>query len=192
MRRALRARAAQGAVLFDVGSFEALETAGAVPNVGLVEGSPFHVELHLSLPVAFAFDAPGAELIFRPFTPPGLELVDVSGSGFWDVNIEYIVKDAGAFGQEAPPGTAPAAFVPLVAIGAFMAAHWVGILLATIGISLSLGFLINAIRGRGFTDGLVPDVFGDAKDLIVIGIAAFVGFQLFNASKGRRARNRSG
>ncbi len=102
--------------------------------------------------------------------PEGLELIDVRGVGSNTVVIDAQIVDLAASQQQ----TASLAFPPaLIAIGSFMAAHWVGISLAGIGLFILLGPLINSVTGR--TDfASLGDVAGLAK-WAAIGLIALVG-----------------
>ncbi|MBU2556128.1 MAG: hypothetical protein KKF98_16885 [Bacteroidetes bacterium] len=72
---------------------------------------------------AWAFDAPGAELVFRPFVPDGLNLVDV-----WGESGKGIVE------MEADPAW-------LLAILAFIKAHWLAIIIAGFVLTVIVSFI---------------------------------------------------
>lgn len=90
-----------------------------VGEMHLSKGSRIKVVMDLKLPLGWAFDAAGAEQIFKPFAPDGTSVVDVYGEG-----------SQGIVELEADP-------VWLVALLAFIEAHWVEILIA--------GFVLTAI-----------------------------------------------
>ncbi len=90
-----------------------------IADLNLQKGDRMRVEMDLKVPVGFLFDAAGAELLFKPVVPDGMDLVDVWGEG----SKAYVEL-------EADP-------VFLVAALAFIKAHWVGIVIA--------GFLLAAL-----------------------------------------------
>ncbi len=96
---------AQGVNLWDLKS--------TVGELELPKGSQLRIEMDLKLPLGWAFDAAGAEFIFEPFTPAGMELVDVYGEG-----------SRGIVEMEADPAW-------LLAVLAFIKLHWVSILIAS-------------------------------------------------------------
>ncbi len=148
-------------------------------NVDLVPGSIFEIELDLNLPVGPAFDLAGAELVFEPVTPPGLILLDVRGEGFSSAVIRYQVATPSAYGN------GPDVFIAAGALGAYLVANWLILSLASMGIFITLGSLIDKIRGKG--DGSVlSSVLGFLKNpLTIFGITAGVG-ALFLVNSSRR------
>lgn len=90
-----------------------------VGELELPKGSRIKVVMDLKLPLGWAFDIAGAELIFKPFTPEGTTLVDVYGEG-----------SQGIVELEADPAW-------LILALAFIKAHWLAITIA--------GFLLTAI-----------------------------------------------
>lgn len=90
-----------------------------IGELELPKGSKIKVVMNLILPLGWAFDTAGAELIFKPFTPEGATLVDVYGEG-----------SHGIVEMKADP-------VWLVAALAFIKAHWIAITIA--------GFVLTAI-----------------------------------------------
>lgn len=98
-------------------SFSELELL--VADMELPKGTKMKVVMDLTVPVGFLFDVAGAELIFQPFVPEGMELVDVYGEG-----------SQGIVDMEADPAW-------LVAVWAFMKAHWLAIVIG--------GFILAAI-----------------------------------------------
>lgn len=102
---------AQGINIWDLES--------TVGELHLPKGSRLQVVIDLKLPLGWAFDMAGAELIFRPFTPDGMTLIDVYGEG-----------SQGIVEMEADPAW-------LLAVLAFIQAHWLAITIA--------GFVLTAI-----------------------------------------------
>lgn len=90
-----------------------------VGELELPKGSRIKVVMDLKLPLGWAFDIAGAELIFKPFTPEGVTLIDVYGEG-----------SQGIVELEADPAW-------LIPVLAFIKAHWLAITIA--------GFLLTAI-----------------------------------------------
>ncbi|MBA7466247.1 hypothetical protein ES707_01424 [subsurface metagenome] len=111
----------------EAGSFEELE--GIMPDLDVPKGGRIRIIMELNQPVAPAFDLAGAEWLFGGIMPEGLDLIDIHGEGWTTVVIE----------GEADP-------VRLAAIPAFLVAHWLGLSLAAIGITATLGFLLLAIK----------------------------------------------
>lgn len=90
-----------------------------IGELHLPKGSEMRVEINLTMPVGWAFDIAGAELVFQPFIPAGMDLVDVYGEG-----------SKGYIDMEADPAW-------LLAALAFIRAHWLAITIA--------GFVLTAI-----------------------------------------------
>lgn len=90
-----------------------------VGELKLYKGSRLKVIMDLKLPLGWAFDVAGMELIFQPFVPEGMILVDVYGEG-----------SQGIVEMEADPAW-------LLAALAFIKVHWIAITIA--------GLLLTAI-----------------------------------------------
>lgn len=109
-----------------------IESLEQIKNISLPVGSK--VRAKIESPVAWLFDMAGAELAFRPFTPDGLELIDVyaeGGAGY----VDYDVIGSGV--SSISGGGISAIGVVLTGILAFIRAHWVAITIA--------GFLLTSI-----------------------------------------------
>lgn len=183
----VRRSASQGQALqtlFNVGSFGDLSTVSFPEGTTLKTGSPFNIEMDIKFFLAKAFDVAGAELVFKPFIPAGLRLVDVHSSGFSTVVVEMVVEDVAGLGQKdsAKMGLAPL----LLGIVAFIGAHWVGLSLATIGVAFGLGFLVNAIRGKGVLGN--GGGLGDIKDIATIGLLLVGGVLLLGVVNSARGK----
>ena len=89
----------------------------AIADMELQKGD--RLKIIMNTPAPWLFDVAGAEHIFKPFMPPGMDLVDVWGEG-----------NQGIVEMEADPAW-------LVAVLLFMKAHWFSIIIA--------GFLLTAI-----------------------------------------------
>ena len=127
---AMFAQADRFRTVFEAPSFEALRDVD-IPDGVVGKDEPFIIELDLNQPVARAFDLFGAEFLFRNAMPEGLDLVDIHSAGPSRVVIETVGDP-----------------IPFFLIGAFLARHWVFLFLGAIGLSISLGFLIAAVRGK--------------------------------------------
>lgn len=108
-----------------------IETLGEdlVEDFELPEGTPVRIVMELNFPLGYAFSLPGAELIFRPFMPEGVRLIDVHGDGWWRAVVEGEIE-----------GTWVGAIL------AFIKLHWLAVSLITIGIIWGMAELIKAIR----------------------------------------------
>lgn len=102
---------AQGTNIWDLES--------TIGDLNLQKGARVRVIMDLNLPLGWTFDVAGAELLFEPFTPDGMSLLDVYGEG-----------NTGIVEMEADP-------VWLLALLAFIKAHWIAITIA--------GFIITTI-----------------------------------------------
>jgi len=97
------------------------ELTSTVGELKLPKGSK--VRVIMDTWAAWAFDAPGAELVFSPFIPDGLNLVDVWGEG-----------GKGIVEMEADPAW-------LLAILAFIKAHWLAIIIAGFVLTVIVSFI---------------------------------------------------
>jgi len=138
-------------------------------DVELPKGTPIRVVMELSQPVAFAFNMAGAEAIFRPAMPDGMELVDVHSAGLSTVVVEMRAD--------------PAWLLPLVA---FVAVRWVGLSLAAIGLMVALGFLIAVVKVEA-PEELFEALAAPKKwiALALIAVAAIVGLRALGKARGR-------
>ncbi|MBT9133026.1 MAG: hypothetical protein DDT33_01557 [Firmicutes bacterium] len=139
-----------------------LETLEVVRQRRLAKGTRvrFHMTVRtpLGLPMARAFDLPGAEPIFRRVMPEGLELVDVHSPD----NHEQVVIDARVTSNP---------IVTTTAILLFVKANWLKLSLVTIGIVFALGALITAIR---IDAEMIPYVWGITLVAIVLIAVVFI------------------
>ena len=117
------------------------------------------------MPVARAFDLAGAEWIFRYNMPEGLDLVDVHSDGDSKVVIE----------AEADP-------VWLLAIPAFIKAHWIAISLLSIGIMIGLSALVRSVSVL-----VKSPVTQDWKMIMMIGGAVALAY-ILTRPKGNTRR----
>jgi len=93
------------------------ELRQTVGDMELPKGT--RMKVVMDTPVAWAFDIAGAEWVFQPYIPEGMTLIDVYGEG-----------GQGIVDMEADPAW-------LVAVLAFIKAHWLAIIIA--------GFVLTAI-----------------------------------------------
>ncbi len=133
---------AQGTSLFDLES--------TIGQMELTKGTKIRVVMDTWAP--WAFDMGGAELIFKPFIPDGVDLIDVYGEG-----------GQGIVEVEADP-------IWLVAMVAFIKAHWVAITIA--------GFILAAIISLITVMVKVPAVAAIPIMLIVGAALGVIGLTL--------------
>lgn len=131
-----------------------------VADVELGKGTPIRFEMTLNTPVAHLFDLAGAELIFKPQMPEGLDLLDVYSPD----NQYQVVIDC-----EADP-------VHLLAIVAFVKAHWLAISLISIGIVFALGFLVTAIKIKAEVAWVIP-MWLTITVVVVCALVAYLAYK---------------
>ena len=169
--RAARLSSPELATAVQAPSLGALASAKPA-NVQLRNGDPFILELQLRIPLGFAFNAPFVERLFR--APPGMRVADVSSSSSTTARVKMVVTDAGAvnMGQGA---VATMGLFPLAAVGAFIAAHWVGIVLAGVALAVLVGSVTGKVPAGAIVKGAAKAL--DNTVLIVAGVAliALVG-----------------
>jgi hypothetical protein len=162
----LNARVGQLATLFTTSSLANLRNLD-VGNVTLQPGSRFEIEMTLRAPVGRLFNVAGAESLFRRNMPDSLDLVDVRSRSDNKVTIETRVRDV--------PGEAQMGIAPLlIGMLGFIASKWVLISLLTIGVALSLGFLVSAVTGRGVP--VVDQITKATAGFSNLGVIALIGF----------------
>lgn len=132
-----------------------------VADMQLTKGTKMRVVMDLKLPVGWAFDVAGAELLFKPFVPDGMKLLDVYGEG-----------NQGIVEMEADP-----AF--LLAVLGFIKAHWLAITIAGVVLAVLVSFIVVMIK--------VPPVLQPPIWLLVGAAVAILGLTLIRA-KGSTAR----
>jgi len=122
---------------------DSIETLGddVIEDMELPKGTRVRVTMDLILPVGYFFNLPGAEYIFRPFMPEGVELIDVHSNGAWGAIVEGVVDPAW-----------------LLAVLGFIKVHWLAISLITIGITFALSELIKSIRFNGDVPSLAANI----------------------------------
>ena len=128
---------AQGTSIFDLES--------TIGQMELIKGTKVRVVMDTW--ASWAFDVAGAELVFQPFVPEGLDLIDVYGE-----------SGQGIIDMEADPAW-------LLAVVAFIKAHWIAITIA--------GFLLAAIISLITVMVKVPTI-AQIPVVLVIGIAVGV------------------
>ncbi|MBA7644268.1 hypothetical protein ES703_52010 [subsurface metagenome] len=99
-----------------------------VGEMELPKGSKLLVVMDLKLPLGFLFDIAGAELLFKPFVPDGMDLIDVYGEG-----------SQGFVEMEADPAW-------LLAVLAFVKAHWLAITIATFVLAAIIAAIIVLVK----------------------------------------------
>ena len=111
---------AQGVNIWDLQS--------TVGEMELPKGSKVKVVMDLKLPLGWFFDAAGAEWIFKPFIPDGMELIDVYGEG-----------NQGIVEMEADPAW-------LLAILAFIKANWLTLIIAGVFLTAIIASIIILVK----------------------------------------------
>lgn len=99
-----------------------------IADMELTKGTKIKVVMDLKWPVAWAFDVAGAELIFKPFIPDGVDLIDVYGEG-----------NKGIVDMEADP-------IWLGAFVLFIKTHWLAIAIALFTLGILISFITIAIK----------------------------------------------
>lgn len=99
------------------------ELQQTVADMELPKGTRMKVVMDLKMPLGWAFDMAGAELAFKPFVPTGMKLIDVYGEG-----------SQGIVEMEADPAW-------LVAVLAFIKAHWLAIIIAGFVLTVIIAFI---------------------------------------------------
>jgi len=97
-----------------------------VADMELPKGAKIKVVMDTWMP--WLFDVAGAELLFKPFVPEGVDLIDVYGE-----------DSQGIVDMEADPAW-------LVAVVAFMKAHWLAITIAGIALTALISFITVMIK----------------------------------------------
>ena len=131
-----------------------------VPNFDLPSGTPVKFTMSLNMPVAFLFDAAGVDSLFS--LPEGLNMVDVHGEG-WST----VVVDAKA--------NSPT----LAAVLAWVAAHWVAILIG----GFILWALVSLIKMTAYIAEMIPV---DWLKWAVLGAALYFGYQAISGGRTKK------
>ena len=126
-----------------------------VNEMELPKGTKVKVTMETWAP--WAFDIAGAELIFQPFVPDGLDLIDVYGEG-----------NQGIVDLEADPAW-------LVATLAFIKAHWLAITLSGLALATLITYIIVMIN--------VPAIAQIPVTLLVGAAVGIVGITLLAARR---------
>ncbi len=186
----------QQTAAFVAPSLQALASVG-VPALSLAPGDTLTVQMDIKKTFnlllgpspASLFNLAGAEKIFAKVAPPGMVVTDVHGLGRQTVVVEMKVTASasqGGVGWSDTKGIADMGILPaLPVIVAFIAAHWVGLSLAAIGIFLTLGILMGQVRGLLGKGG--GDFFGDFKDILKLGAVILGGFVVLKVLDRRKA-----
>lgn len=144
-----------------VAESDSLETFGddVVEDMELPKGTRVRITMNFHLPVGYFFNLPGAEYIFSPVMPEGIELIDVHANGAWGAIVEGVAD--------------PAWLIPLLTSVKF----WAGVSLFSIGIAFALGIIISWVKG----DIKLPGVdIGNIIKWGAVGIAGVLGIKLLS------------
>lgn len=133
------------------------ELEALVADMELPKGTKIRVTMET--PVPWAFDLAGAELVFNPFVPDGLDLIDVYGEG-----------GKGVVDMEADPAW-------LVATLGFIRTHWVAIAIAGFLLPLIVSFIRVMVS--------VATAKSPLPAIAIIAGATVLGFILLRESRGR-------
>ena len=136
---------AQGTSIFDLES--------TIGQMELIKGTKVRVVMDTWAP--WLFDVAGAELVFRPFVPDGLELIDVYGE-----------SGQGIVDMEADPAR-------LLAVLAFLKAHWVALTIVGFALVAIISFITVMVK--------VPAVAGIPIMLIVGAALGIIGLTVLAA-----------
>jgi hypothetical protein len=133
-----------------------------IGELQLPKGTP--MKIYMDTPVSWAFDAFGAELLFKPYVPDGMELVDV-----------YEENGRGVVEMEADPAW-------LLAVVAFIKAHWLAIVIAGFVLSFIVSAVIVSVR---IPEEAIPETLGKFAMWAAIGIVGVVAVTKFAQSSYR-------
>lgn len=142
---------AQGVNLWDL--------EATVADMKLPKGSDLMVVMDLKLPLGWAFDVAGAELLFKPFVPDGMALTDVYGEG-----------SVGIVEMKADPAW-------LLAILVFIKANWLAIIIAGFVLTVIIVFITVLVKiAVAPTLPVAAIAIGGALAVIaLLGLAAIAG-----------------
>lgn len=130
----------------------------AVGELELPKGSKLKVVMDLKLPLDWLFDIGGIELIFKPFIPDGMDLIDVYGE-----------EGRGIVEMEADPAW-------LIAVLTFMKAHWLSIVISGFVLTTIIASIIVLVK-IGVAPALPIAAIAIGGGLALIGILAIVSRQ---------------
>lgn len=130
------------------------ELRQTVADMELPKGSKIRVVMDTWAP--WAFDVAGAELVFKPFVPDGVELLDVYGE-----------SGRGIVDMEADP-------VTLAAVIVFIKAHWLAITILGLALAAIISFITVFILAVavGIPWWVIPATVGGVCALGIVVIAA--------------------
>ena len=149
---------------------DSLEALGedVIDDFELPHGTKVRWVLDLNVPVGYAFSLPGAEYLFRPMMPEGIELTDVRTNGHWGAIIEGDVDPAW-----------------LIAALAFVRVHWLAISLIAIGLGFVLAEIIKAVRFDGDFESPLAS-FSEILKWGAIGLIGVMGIKLISETMAKR------
>ncbi len=136
---------AEGVSLFDLEQ--------VVGDMELTKGTKIKVVIDLILPLGWAFDVAGAELIFQPFIPDGVDLIDVYGEG------SQAIVD-----MEADPITLAGAIL-------FLKAHWLAITIAGFALTAIIAFIVILVKFPVAAQVPVWLIIGAAAGIVLLTVA---------------------
>ncbi len=131
---------AEGTSIFDLES--------TIGQLELTKG--MKVRVVMETPAPWIFDTAGAELVFKPFVPEGLDLIDVYGE-----------NGQGIVDMEADPAW-------LLAVLAFMKAHWLAITIAGFALAALISFITVMVKIPAAAQIPVALIVGAAVGIVVL------------------------
>ena len=135
---------AEGTSIFDLESI--------IGQMELTKGTKVRVVMDTWAP--WTFDMAGAELIFKPFVPDGLDLIDIYGE-----------SGQGIVDMEADPAW-------LVAVLAFIKAHWVAITIAGLLLATIISFITVMVKLPAVAQIPVALIIGVAVGIVGLTLLA--------------------
>lgn len=135
---------AQGTSIFDLES--------TIGEMELTKGTK--VRVIMDTWASWAFDMAGAELIFKPFIPDGLDLIDVYGE-----------SGQGIVDMEADPAW-------LLGVLLFIKAHWVAITLAGLALYAIISFISVMVKVPAVAQIPIALIIGAAVGIVGLTLLA--------------------
>jgi hypothetical protein len=133
------------------------ELQPTVEDLELPKGAPLRAVIDLKVPVGPAFDLAGAELVFKSWAPDGTVVTDVHSEGLINAVVE----------MQADPAW-------LLAVVAFIKAHWVAILISGLALAALVAF-IKLEAPEEFVKGIAKGIQWGAIALIALVVLAALG-----------------
>jgi len=133
------------------------ELRATVEDFELAKGTPLRAVIDLKVPVGPIFDVAGAELVFKSWAPEGMVVTDVHS----EESTKAVVE------MKADPAW-------LLAVVAFIKAHWVAILISGLALAALVAF-IKLEAPEEFVKGIAKGIQWGAVALIAFVVLAALG-----------------